>query len=176
MKAKTIKKLGVAAVFLLAIVIIPALSQASKDVTFQVNLSEWYDLSISQNTITFTDIAPDISSTPSTKSIAANEGPVSVRAFAVIVPSASLQLTVTAHSDLSDGSHTIPANAISWTASGAGYQNGSLANANAVTVGSWSGSIFHWHEGTLNFSFLRNYTSQAPGNYSLTATYTLSKV
>jgi hypothetical protein len=175
-KMKAIRSLGVALVFIVVLSFSPVLAQATKDITFQVSLYEWYDLSISQNTITFTDTTPDITSNPATKSIAANEGPVSVRAFAVIVPSASLQLTVTAHNDLSDGTHTIPASSISWTASGAGYQAGSLANATAVTVGSWSGSIFHWHEGTLNFSFLRNYTTQAPGNYSLTATYTLSKV
>jgi len=175
-KTKTIKNLGVALSFVLAVAIAPALAQATKDVTFQVSLAEWYDLSISQNTITFTDVTPDISSTPATKSIAANEGAVSVRAFAIIIPSASLQLTVKANSDLSDGTHTIRADAISWTVSGDGYQAGSLSAGSAKPVGSWSGSILHWHEGTLNFSFLRNYTDQAPGNYSLTATYTLSKV
>lgn len=176
MKTKTIKNLGVAAVFLLTVAIAPVLAQVTKDVTFQVSLVEWYDLYISQNNISFTDVAPDISSSPATKSIVANEGPVSVRAFAIIIPSSSLQLTVTAQGDLTSGSYTIPANTISWTASGPGYQAGSLSAGTAVPVGSWSGSIFHWHEGTLNFSFLRDYTTQAPGTYTLTATYTLSKV
>lgn len=147
--------------------------QESRDVTFQVTLLEWYDIYISPTTITFTDVAPDISQTPPTRSIAANENPVDVRAFAIIVPSSSLRLTATANGDFHP---TIPASTVSWTASGDGYQPGSLQNGTAVTVGQWSGSILHWHEGDLSFSFARDYVNQEPGTYSITATFTLSKV
>ncbi len=151
----------------------PLMAQATKNVTFQITLAEWYDLYISQDTITFTDVAPTPAQSPTTVQIPANEGPVNVRAFAIMVPSSSLTLTVTANSNFHT---TIPASTVSWTVTGAGYQAGNLSNGTAVTVGSWSGSILHWHEGTLNFYFLRDYATQEPGSYSITATYTLSKV
>lgn len=152
---------------------IPLLGQQSQEVTFQVTLLEWYDLYISPTNITFTDVAPEISETPPTRQIAANENPVDVRAFAIIVPTSSLRLTVTANDDFHS---TIPASAVSWTASGSGYQDGQLQRGTEVTVGQWSGSILHWHSGQLNFSFYRDYANQEPGTYEIKATFTLSKV
>lgn len=152
----------------------PILGQQSKDVTFQVTLLEWYDLYISPTTITFSDIAPTISENPPPVQIGANENPVDVRAFAIIVPASTLRLTATANNDFHT---TIPASTVSWTASGTGYNNnGQLEAGTAVTVGQWSGSIFHWHAGQLYFSFYRNYLNQQPGEYSITVTFALSKV
>lgn len=173
MRMKTIKALAIAAVLFMAVSMVPALAQASRDLNFVVTLAEWYDLYIGQNTITFTDVAPAIQQNPPSVQIPANENPVDVRAFAILIPSSSLTLTVTAQTDFDA---TIPASTVSWTVTGAGYQAGSLQAGTPVTVGSWSGAAFHWHEGTMSFSFLRDYLTQAPGTYSLIATYTLSKV
>ena len=150
-------------------------AQSTKNLTMTVNLSAWYDLSLSAASITFTDVAPDIQAVPGTKSIAANEGAVSVRAFAVTGAGKTLSLTVKANGDLDSGSDSIGIGAISWASTGSGYVNGEMATSN-VTAGSWSGSILHWHEGSFTYSFLRDYATQAPGAYTASATYTLSAV
>ncbi|MGB9835386.1 MAG: hypothetical protein ACPLRX_01445 [Candidatus Saccharicenans sp.] len=177
MKKETLKKvlLGLSLVALLSLS--PVLAQVTKQVTFQVNLLEWYDLSLDKTALTFSDIAPSYVSNPSTRSISANEGPLSVTVFAIVIPTAQVRLTVTAQGDLTAGSYTIPASNISWTGTGSGFaSSGSLQNGTAVGVGSWSGSVFYYVTGQMNFSFLRDYINQVPGNYSLTATFTLSKV
>lgn len=173
MKANGLRVFGLGIVLLLIAGFSPVMAQQTTDVTFQVTLAEWYDLYIGTNTVTFTDIAPAVGQNPGTVQIAANENPVAVRVFAIMVPASSLSLTVTAAGDFHS---TIPASTVSWTVSGSGYQAGSLQAGTAVTVGQWTGSIFHWHEGQLNFSFLRDYANQEPGTYSIVATYTLSKI
>ena len=150
-------------------------AQATKDVTMTVTLKAWYDLSVGLSALTFTDVQPAIVAAPGNQSIAANEGAVNVRAFAVTRAADTLKLNVQAGTNLISGSDTIPAGAISWTATGSGYSAGSLATT-AVEAGSWTGSVLHWHEGSFTFSFLRNYATQAPGAYSATATYTLSVI
>ena len=150
-------------------------AQSTKDLTMTVNLSAWYDLSLSATSISFTDVAPTAAAAPAAASIAANEGAVSVRAFAVTGAGKTLSLTVKANGDLVSGSDTIGIGAISWVSTGSGYVDGAMATSN-VTAGSWTGSILHWHEGSFTYSFLRNYTTQAPGAYTASATYTLSAV
>ena len=150
-------------------------AQSTKDLTMTVNLSAWYDLSLSPTSISFTDVAPTAAAAPAAVSIAANEGAVTVRAFAVTGAGKTLNLTVKANRDLASGSDTIGIGAISWASTGSGYVDGAMATSN-VTAGSWSGSILHWHEGSFTYSFLRNYTTQAPGAYTASATYTLSAV
>ena len=151
-------------------------AQATKDVTMTVTLKAWYDLDISASSISFEDVQPAISATPAAQTIAAKEGPITVRAFAVTKSGDTLELNVAAADDLSDGgSETIGIGAIKWTATGDGYAAGTMAKTD-VTAGSWTGSILHWHAGTFTFSFSRNYATQAPGSYSATATYTLSVV
>jgi len=150
-------------------------AQATKDVTMTVTLKAWYDLSIGRSSLSFDDVQPAISATPGNQSIAATEGAVAIRAFAVTKSSDTLQLNVAAGTDLTGTEGTIGIEAISWTASGSGYAAGTMAKT-AVEAGSWSGSVFHWHEGSFTFSFLRNYATQAPGSYSATATYTLSVI
>ncbi|MDW3227252.1 MAG: hypothetical protein PHR93_07270, partial [Acidobacteriota bacterium] len=71
---------------------------------------------------------------------------------------------------------TIGIGAISWKATGTGYVDGAMSTSGNITAGSWSGSILHWHEGSFTYSFLRDYTTQAPGTYTASATYTLSAV
>ena len=150
-------------------------AQSTKNLTMTVNLSAWYDLSLSAASISFTDVAPTAAAAPATVSIAANEGAVSVRAFAVTGAGKKLSLTVKANGDLVSRSDSIGIGAISWVSTGSGYVNGAMATSN-VTAGSWSGSILHLHEGSFTYSFLRDYTAQAPGTYTASATYTLSAV
>lgn len=178
MKTKIFQKVFLAISFMVVLSLSPVLAQATKNVTFQVSLVEWYDLYLDKNSLTFTDQAPDAySANPGTKIINANEGPLSVRVFAIVVPTATVKLTVTANGNLTSGSYTIPASALSWSGSGNGYASSGTLQANtAVEAGSWSGSILTYSEGTMSFSFLRNYTNQAPGVYTMTATFTLSKV
>jgi hypothetical protein len=150
-------------------------AQATKDVTMTVTLKAWYDLSIGAASISFDDVQPAVAASPASQSIAANEGAINVRAFAVTKAGDTLQLNVAAADDLTGTSGTIGIGAISWTATGSGYAAGTMAKTDVAT-GSWSGSILHWHEGSLTFSFLRNYATQSPGSYTATATYTLSVI
>ena len=154
------------------------LAQASQNVTFSVNLLEWYDLYMANTTITFTDQVPAIQNPPPAVNIASNENPVSVRIFALVLAADSLRLTAKANGNLvKAGGGSININAISWTvASGTGFLAGTLQNAVDVNAGSWTGSACHWHQGGFNFVFARNYQTQEPGTYTATVTYTLSKV
>ena len=152
-------------------------AQDTETITFNVTLAEWYDLFFDQTTITFTDVQPTPSPSPGTASIPADNGPVSVRVFALLLPASSLQLTVRANGDLAKGSGSdIGIDAITWTATGSGYQAGTMSTATDVMAGSWSGSIVHWHTGTFSYLFARDYENQEPGTYAATATYTLSAI
>ena len=154
-------------------------AQDSETITFNVNLAAWYDLYLDQTTITFTDVEPTPSPSPGTTSIPADNGPVSVRVFALLLPASSLQLTVRANGDLTRGSGpNIGIAAITWTATGSGYSPGPIAMSTTADVGagSWTGSILHWHEGTFSYLFARDYENQEPGTYTATATYTLSGI
>lgn len=152
------------------------LAQDTADLNISVTLLAWYDLNLGETAITFSDMEPTPGNPPDNVSIEANEGAVSVRVFAVQSPSIGLQLTVLANGDLS-GTETIDIDAISWTTTGDGYQDGTMSSTTAVTAGSWgSGSILHWHEGTFTYFFERDYQTQPPGTYTATVTYTLSSV
>jgi len=153
-------------------------AQSSLNVTFRVNLLEWYDLSIGNTVINFSDQAPAFLNPPPAVNLAATENPVAVRVFAIVRAADTLTLTATALGNLTKGSgNDIDVNAISWTVAGdAGYAAGTLQNGSAVPAGSWTGTAFHWHQGSFNFVFTRDYMTQEPGAYSATVTYTLSKV
>ena len=152
-------------------------NQDTENVTFQVTLYEWFDLYIADTTITFTDQAPNVANPPKNVSIEANENPVDVRVFAIILPGDTLSLTVKANSNLTKGSgKDIGIEAISWTTTGKGYKDGTLALNNDVTAGEWNNAVFHWHVGTFSFFFARDYQNQEPGTYTATATYTLSSI
>jgi hypothetical protein len=152
-------------------------ADATANVTLNVNLAAWYNLSIGAATVTFTDVAPTAGPSPPSTPIAGSPANVSVVAFAVCGSGQTLKLTVRAATDLTaPGPLTIGVDAITWTASGdSGYTGGTMTTAApGAAAGSWSGTILHYHTGTFNYSFLRNYSTQAPGSYSATATYTLS--
>ena len=152
-------------------------AQDNETVTFEVNLAAYYNLSIGQTTITFTDVAPSPVENPPAVSIPANQNPVSVTAFAIMLPGTGLKLTVTANGNLSKGSGSdIDISAINWTVTGAGYQDGTLQNLTEVKAGQWGASVFHYHAGSFSYFFARDYKTQEPGDYTATATYTLSAV
>ncbi len=178
MLKKTLTLLSVAGLlFLVGNVNVMAQSQNqdTEDVTFQVTLYAWFDLYIANTTITFTDQAPNVANPPQNVSIAANENPVNVRVFAIILPGDTLSLTVRANGDLTKGSGSdIGIDAISWTATGDGYQAGTMSTSTDVTAGTWGSAIFHWHTGTFSYFFARDYQNQEPGTYTATATYTLT--
>ena len=148
-------------------------AQATANVTLNVNLAAWYNLSIGAAAVTFTDVEPTPGAAPANVAIAGSPANVSVAAFAICGPAQNLTLTVKAATDLVSGGNTIPIGAITWTATGAGYSAGTMTIAGS-SAGTWTGSILHYHTGTFSYSFLRNYSTQAPGNYSATTTYTLS--
>ena len=145
------------------------------DIDITVTLMAWYDLNIDVTTLTFTDTAPTPGPTP-TASLAPSEGQVSVSAFAIMFPAAALSLTCAAGADLTKSTGTdIGADAITWTGGGPGFVNGTLATT-SQSVASWASGVFHWHQGTLDFVFNRDYANQEPGVYTATITYTLSAV
>ncbi len=154
-----------------------AMADATQTVNMTVNLSAWYNLSFSGASLTFTDVAPaTYSASPAAKSILANEGAITVNAFAVIKSTQTLNLTVKATGDLTDGTNTIGVGAITWTATGTNFVAGAMNKTTAQSAGSWGAAVLHYHTGTFTYSFLRDYTTQAPGAYTATATYTLSAV
>ena len=150
-------------------------AQTTKDVTLTVSLSAWYNLTIGAAAVSFADVAPTPGETPANATIAGSPANVSVAAFAVCGSGQTLTLTVKSATDLVDGTKTIGIGAISWTVTGAGYTPGAMTTTGS-SAGLWTGSILHYHTGTFNYSFLRNYTTQAPGTYTATATYTLSAI
>ena len=116
-------------------------------------------------TVTFPDSDPDtVPSIPAT-------GPVSVAARARVAPSTQLDVTVRAGSSFFDpGTDSIPATALSWTASGAPFVGGSMATTDQ-SVATWTGPANQ--TGDQNYS-LTNAWTYVPGTYNLTLIYTLS--
>jgi hypothetical protein len=114
--------------------------------------------------ITFPDSDPD-----SVLNIPAS-APVSVSARARVAPTQGLIVTVHASDTHFDATDTIPVTALTWTAAGANFINGTMSDT-AVNVASWSGPSSQ--AGTQNY-VLANSWSYAPGTYPLTLTYTLA--
>lgn len=145
------------------------------NIDITVTLAAWYDLNLDVNTLTFNDAAPTPGPNP-TANLSPVEGQVSVSAFAIMFPAAGLTLTCQSGGDLTKGSGSdIGIGAITWTGGGAGFVNGTMATT-SQPVGSWASSVFHWHTGTLDFLFSRDYATQEPGVYTATITYTLSAI
>lgn len=123
-------------------------------------------LTVSSTTLSFPNQDPD-----TTPSIPASEGAISVTAKARTGTSSTVSLTVIAADDLLSGGNTIPISNVTWTSSGAGFVAGTLNKTTAQAIGSWSGSGSR--AGTQSFVFANSWT-YATGNYSTTATYTLT--
>jgi hypothetical protein len=118
-------------------------------------------------TVAFPDSDPD------TVTSIASTGTVNVSARARVAPSQGLIVTVQAQDAFFDmGTNTIPATAMSWTATGTSFLlTGSVTSASATNVASWNGPASQTGVQTYNLANSWNY---APGIHDLTLTYTLA--
>lgn len=149
----------------LAISSVPADSQTAV-ATLSANLGSLARLSFSTNTLSFPDADPDtVPQVPSSPEV------ITITAKARASRLASIALTVVASGDLRSGVTTIPASALTWTASGPGFVGGTLSATVPQIVASWpaSGS----YTGTQQYRFANLWTHPA-GTYTLTLLYTLT--
>src|SRR4029079_9751071 len=102
--------------------------------------------------------------------IAAAGGAITITAKARASLSATVTLTVLATDDLRSGVDTIPAAALTWTGSGAGFVNGTVSRAAPQLVASWTGSGIR--TGTQTYRF-QNSWSYRTGTYTVSLVYTL---
>jgi hypothetical protein len=136
-------------------------------VNVSVALGARAKLTIGTNTISFVNADPD-----TTPTIPASEGSFTVTASALTSTGTSVTLTVVAADDLrTAGGVVIPITNVSWTSVGTGFQNGSLNRTTAQPVAAWAGSGSR--SGTQSFGLLNSWT-YATGNYTTSATYTLT--
>jgi len=138
----------------------------TKDLTVNAAVSARATLSLGQSAINFPDADPD-----GTPSIAATENAVSVTAKVRTGSSSAATLTHLAAGDLISGSDTILIGNVTWTASGAGFQAGTMNRSTAQTAASWTGSGNR--SGSFSY-FLANSWSYATGTYTASSTYTLT--
>jgi hypothetical protein len=134
--------------------------------TATVTVAAVAKLSLSSTTLSFPDANPDlIPAIPSTG------GPITITAKVRATPGSPVTLSVQSSDDLRYGTATIPAPAVRWTATGAGFRDGTMNTAVAQTVATWVGSGAR--AGTQAYT-LTNSWNYATGSYSTTFVYTLS--
>jgi hypothetical protein len=80
-------------------------------------------------------------------------------------------LDILAHGDLISGSHTIPIGNVTWTATGQGFQSGTMNKTTSQRVATFGASA--QYSGSLDFVFTNSW-NYLPGSYSATATFTLT--
>jgi hypothetical protein len=101
-----------------------------------------------------------------------NAAPLSVQALARVAPGAGVSLTVQAGGDFVSGGDSIAIGNLSWATAGAGYNaTGTMSSATAQPVGNWTGPGAR--TGTQTYTLVNDW-AYAPGNYSVTLTYTLT--
>lgn len=115
-------------------------------------------------TITFVDADPDV--TPTFTS-----APISLDVKARTSAGGTVELTVQAGGDFTNGTDDIPLNTLQWTSTGTGYVNGSSNSTTPQTVGSWIGS---GHQSGAHTYTLPNSWSYATGSYAVALNYTLA--
>jgi hypothetical protein len=143
----------------------PAAAQTDT-ATLNASINGEARLSLSTLALTFPDADPD-----TVPSIPASPGAVTISAKARTSINGAVTLTVQAADQLRSGLNTIPASQVTWTATGAGFTNGTLSSTSAQIVAAWTGSGVH--TGTQSF-FFRNLWSYPTGTYTVTLTFTLS--
>ena len=151
----------------------PSLNAGSSIVITDVNASSTCSatLTINAASITFPSADPGV-----VTKVPANENPVTVTAGIQIEDGKTATLTALAAGDLVSDGKTIAINAVSWTVTGTGDNNGGLiagtmSKTNQVPAGSWTQS--GTYTGAFSF-FLANSWSYATGTYSQTVTYTVT--
>ena len=143
---------------------VPAAAQTATS-TFSANLGGIAKLSLSSSTLSFPDADPD-----TVPLVPAAGGAITITAKARASLAATVTLTVLANDDLRSGVDTIPASALTWMASGAGFVNGTVSRATPQVVASWTGSGIR--TGTQTYRF-QNSWSYRTGTYSVSLLYTL---
>jgi hypothetical protein len=141
-------------------------ASTSNNVTVSATVAATAKLTLGATTVSFDDKDPDTVS-----SIAANEGAISIVAKGKTSAGSDITLTLQAADDLKSGSDIIGIGNVTWTASGTGFAAGTMSKSSAITVGSWANSGNR--TGSVSFA-LANSWAYATGNYSVTATYTLT--
>jgi hypothetical protein len=158
-------QLALLLLLLLATGVVPVAAQTDT-ANLNASINGLARLSLSTFTVTFPDADPD-----TVPNVPASQGPITITAKARTSVNGSVTLTVLANDDLRSGLKTIPASAVTWTATGSGFSNGTLSAATSQTVAGWTGSGVR--TGTQSF-FFRNLWSHPTGTYTLTMTFTLS--
>jgi hypothetical protein len=143
----------------------PAAAQTAT-ATFSANFGGIAKFSLSGTTVTFPDADPD-----TVPQIPASSGPLTITVKTRATPGSTVRLTILATDNLRSGVNTIPATALSWTTTGAGYVGGTANTFAAQTLGSWTNSGIN--VGTQNYRF-QNSWSYVPGTYNVVLMYTLT--
>ena len=138
----------------------------TKDLTINAQVSSRAKLTLGETAINFPDADPD-----TVLSIPAAENAVSVTVKVKIAAGSTATLTHQAAGDLTSGSDTIDITNVTWTATGGGFQAGTMDDATPQTAGSWTSSGNR--SGTFSY-FLANSWDHATGNYTVNSTYTLT--
>jgi hypothetical protein len=149
--------------------LLPALASGATDnetLTINATVGDRAKLVLAPTTINFPDEDPDL-----VDPIPADENAVSVLCNVRTTGAGVSTLTCLADGDLTGGGTDIPIANVTWTATGGGYQPGTMSTAVAQTVGSFTGSGAN--TGTLSY-FLANSWSYEMGSYSQTVQYTLT--
>ena len=141
-------------------------AQQSAVATLSANFGGLAKLSFTSNSLAFPDANPD-----TVPRVPASPASIGITAKARASHLAPVTLTVVANDDLRSGITTIPAGAITWTASGQGFLPGTLNRTVPQLVASWTGSGVR--TGTQEY-FFTNVWTHPTGSYSLTLSYTLS--
>jgi hypothetical protein len=145
----------------------PAAAQpSSSSTTMTATVSALAKLTLSSSALTFPDANPDI-----VPQVMPLQGALSITAKARTSSGSQLVLTVQADDDLRSGLEVIPASAITWTATGTGFNPGMLSKLAPVPLGTWPGSGVWSGTQTLSFGNLWTYST---GTYTCVLVYTLT--
>jgi hypothetical protein len=144
----------------------PAFAQASASANINATVTVAARARITlTGAIAFPDMDPATNAT-------INAAPLDVQVQARTAPGGSVTLTVLAGGDFVDsGGASIPVTNLSWTSTGAGFVPGTMSQATAQNVGTWSGPGARSGQQTYTLVNSWNYV---PGNYAVTLTYTLT--
>jgi hypothetical protein len=155
-------------VLLTAAIAAPAAAQppTNASTTMTATVTALAKLTVSSAALTFPDANPDL-----VPQLTPVQGALSITAKARATGGSQVLLTVQAGDDLRSGLDVIPASAITWTTTGAGFTPGTLSRLVPVAVGTWTGSGA-W-TGTQTFAFSNSWT-YSTGTYTCVLVYTLS--
>lgn len=153
-----------------ALVLLPAgnllAASANQPLNMSAQVSSQAKIALNVSAINFVEFFND-----NPPNLPADENPVAITIKAKTGNNSTVTLTFLASGDLEEPHHTIPINLVRWTATGAGFQNGTMSKTTSQTVGTWTGPGSH--AGSLSF-FLDLSAPQATGTYTATGTFTLT--